>query len=127
MKKDITTSDDVKKMVDSFYQKVNEDEVLSPIFNDFAGVDWEEHLPIMYQFWGSILLGEATYSGHPFAKHIPLPIDQTHFERWVSLFTHNVEVQFEGTNADEAKLRAKTIGQIFQAKKEYLNQITHNK
>ena len=120
-KKDISTQEDIKQMVDSFYDKVNQHELLSPIFNDIAKVDWDSHLPIMYRFWGSILLGEATYTGHPFAKHIPLPINRYHFEAWVSLFIKNVAEQFEGTNAEEAMLRAKTIGQIFQAKKEYLS------
>lgn len=120
MKKDIQTIEDVKQMVDSFYDKVNQDELLSPVFNGFAQVDWETHLPIMYSFWGSILLGEPRYTGHPFAKHISLPIDKNHFERWVSLFSENVDNQFEGKNAEEAKLRAKTIGSIFQHKLAYI-------
>ncbi len=39
---DIATEGDIKRLVDCFYQKVKTDELLSPIFNDLAQVDWEE-------------------------------------------------------------------------------------
>jgi hemoglobin len=63
---DIATEADIKILVDSFYQKVNDDELLAPIFNGIAQVDWAEHLPTMYQFWGSMLLHTNTYRGRPF-------------------------------------------------------------
>lgn len=117
-KKDLLTPDDVKLMVDSFYNKVNHDELLSPVFNDFAKVDWNHHLPKMYNFWNTILFFKGDYKGSPFDKHIPLPIEGKHFERWLSLFDQNIDEIFEGPNANEAKLRAKTIGYTFKAKLE---------
>jgi hemoglobin len=110
-------------MVDSFYAKVNKDDLLSPVFNNFAQVHWESHLPKMYQFWDSILFGTASYKGRPFPKHMPLPINETHFERWVSLFITNVDEQFAGIRADEAKNRAKTIAVIFQNKLRIMNRL----
>ena len=32
--KDITTLEDIKTLVDAFYEKVRRDELLSPIFNE---------------------------------------------------------------------------------------------
>ena len=55
---DIQTKDDIQKLVDSFYEKVNRDELLSPIFNEIAKVNWAEHLPIMYDFWNTNITGE---------------------------------------------------------------------
>ena len=120
---DIRNSGDVKQMVDSFYERVNHDDILSPVFNDFAGVDWESHLPRMYAFWNSILFGTAEYQGRPFPKHLPLPIDESHFERWLSLFETNIDTQFEGPVAEEAKLRAQSIARIFQNKLAFMRKL----
>ena len=113
---DITTREDVVRMVDAFYGRVNEDGLLSPIFNDFAGVNWEHHLPQMYDFWANILLGDMSYRGRPFPKHIPLPISKPHFERWLQLFKETVDAHFVGSKANEAKQRAQSIATIFEHK-----------
>lgn len=121
--REIETSEDVKQLVDSFYERVNKDGLLSPVFNDFAKVDWETHLPKMYAFWESILFATGTYQGQPFQKHIPLPISLEHFDRWTQLFTDNVDAQFEGEKAALAKQRAHTIAHIFKTKLKHLNRI----
>lgn len=51
MKKDISTPQDVKTLVDAFYNDVKSDPVIGYIFTDVAKVDWDEHLPRMYKFW----------------------------------------------------------------------------
>lgn len=114
--KTIETQQDIIVLLDTFYDKVNKDELLSPIFNDIAKVHWETHMPTMYFFWGSILLGTGTYSGRPFPKHLALPIKQEHFDRWMLLFHTNIDEHFTGELAEEAKTRASTIAQIFTAK-----------
>ncbi len=116
MKHDITTEEDVQKLVNTFYDKVNDDELLSPVFNGFANVNWAAHLPKMYDFWSNILLGTNRYNGRPFPHHVPLPVSHDHFDRWVKLFMKNVDEHFEGENADEAKKRAITIAGIFYHK-----------
>jgi hemoglobin len=121
MKNDIKNEEDIKLLVDTFYDKVNQSLLLSPIFNDFAGINWESHLPIMYRFWNGILFGEGGYKGNPFEKHIPLPIDAKHFENWLSLFIGTVDELFAGNKADEAKQRASVIAYTFQSKLEYMN------
>ena len=120
-KREIKSKEDVKLLVDSFYDKVNQDELLSPIFNDLRKVNWDTHLPIMYKFWGSILLGEASYNGAPFPKHRELPVNEEHFDRWKLLFMQTVDEHFIGENASEAKLRAETIAGIFWGKIKMLN------
>lgn len=111
---DITTRADIELLVNTFYEKVNNDDLLSPVFNDFAEVDWEKHLPTMYKFWETLLFEERTYDGRPFPPHTFLPITAHHFERWVELFKKNVDAHFKGKTADEAKLRATTIAHVFQ-------------
>ena len=111
---DIQTEADVKLLVDTFYMKVNQDDMLAPVFNGFAGVDWSRHLPIMYDFWSGILLGTSRYRGRPFPKHMPLPINVTHFQRWLALFNATVDELFAGPKANEAKMRALNIASVFE-------------
>jgi hemoglobin len=110
---DILTRSDVELMVNSFYDKVKGDELLSPVF---ANVDWPDHLPVMYNFWSSMLLGDMSYSGNAMGKHLALSIKRNHFTRWLELFIATVDEHFEGYNATEAKNRAQSIAALFQHK-----------
>ena len=119
----LATSQDVKLMVDTFYAKVQNDALLAPVFNDFAGVDWDSHLPRMYSFWDSVLFARGVFKGRPFAKHIPLPIGAQHFNRWLDLFCSNVDEHFSGATAEDAKARARSIAAMFQSKLQFLRGI----
>jgi hemoglobin len=121
MKQEILTAEHVKTLVDKFYEKVNADKLLSPVFNEEAKVDWPAHLPKMYKFWGSILLGTAEYNGRPFPPHTKLNIGKDHFGKWIELFYQTVDENFEGAVAEEAKLRAQTIASVFQYKLGLIN------
>jgi hemoglobin len=48
-KNDIETTEDIKLLVDSFYAKVKEDELLSPIFFSRIPEDWQPHMEKMYR------------------------------------------------------------------------------
>lgn len=110
---DIVLREDIKIMVDKFYDKVKSDKLLGPVFSH---VDWPHHLPIMYDFWSSLLLGDQTYKGNPLQKHLSLPIQREHFSRWLDLFKETVDENFKGENAEEVKMRADSIAGIFQYK-----------
>jgi hemoglobin len=110
---DILTRTEVELLVNRFYDQVKADELLAPTF---AHVDWPHHLPVMYNFWASILLGDQSYQGNPMSKHFPLKIDREHFTRWLQLFMKTVDENFSGPVANEAKNRANTIAQMFQYK-----------
>ncbi len=111
MKTDITSREDIKILVDRFYDKVKADELLGPVFSH---VDWPHHLPIMYNFWSSMMLGDQSYRGNPFQKHLPLPIQTQHFDQWLKLFRETVHEHFSGEKADEILMRAESIAGIFQ-------------
>jgi hemoglobin len=119
--KEIQDRKDIELLVNSFYLKVNNDLLLSPIFNQTAAVNWEKHLPVMYDFWATMLLGDKSYRGNPFMKHIPLPVDKTHFDRWLQLFLETVDEHFTGEVAEEAKTRARNIAGVFQYKLEHIH------
>ena len=117
--KEILTINDIKQLVDSFYSKVREDDLLKDVFNSVIEERWPEHLEKLYRFWQTILLGEQTYFGSPFLPHANLPITGKHFERWLKLFYENIDEQFTGEKAQQAKWRADKMAQMFQSKIEY--------
>ena len=111
MKNDILSREDIQLLVDQFYDKVQKDELLAPVFSH---VDWAHHLPIMYNFWSSMMLGDQSYRGNPLQKHIPLAIAAEHFDQWLKLFHETVDANFSGEKAAEIKSRSLSIASIFQ-------------
>lgn len=111
---DLQAEADIVRLVDAFYSRVQADALLRPVFNDVARVDWATHLPTMYDFWSSVLLGTSRYKGRPFAKHFPLPIGAAHFRQWLALFSASVDELFAGPKAADAKARAQSIGALFE-------------
>jgi hemoglobin len=75
----------IERLVRSFYDKVRADPLLAPVFEARIG-DWEPHLQQMCAFWSSVALMSGRYHGSPMARHLPLPIDAGHFDRWLALF-----------------------------------------
>ncbi|MGH6890548.1 MAG: group III truncated hemoglobin [Rhizomicrobium sp.] len=75
----------IERLVRDFYVRVRNDTVLGPIFA--ARIEnWEPHLQKMFAFWSSVALMSGRYHGQPMARHLPLPIDARHFDRWLALF-----------------------------------------
>jgi hemoglobin len=115
---DLTSRADVVRLVDAFYTRVQDDDVLGPIFNDVARVDWDTHLPKMYDFWESILFGRAAYKGNPPEVHRRLaertPLTDREFGHWIRLFHDTVDDLFVGPTADDATLRAARIATVLQ-------------
>lgn len=114
--------EDIKILVDTFYDRVRKDELLSPIFNGVIKDNWPVHLEKMYRFWQTILLEEHTYSGSPFAPHVKLPVNSEHFNRWKQLFFETVDEKFTGEKAEEAKFRATKMAEMFQFKIDHIHQ-----
>lgn len=116
MKHDIRNLDDIKVMVNSFYDRVKKDPLLAPVFFEKIPGDWAHHLETLYQFWNATLFAVQGYKGNPFHKHVNLPLGQEHFKQWVNLFYETIDELFMGQNADNAKFRAITIAEIFYSR-----------
>ena len=118
--KDIQNREDIKLLVDSFYQKIIQDDLIGHFFNGVIEIDWDKHYPLLYDFWETTLLGNIKYKGNPMLKHIELsrkhPIRPEHFERWLAHWKSTVEKNFVGTKADEAIQRATLIGELMKHK-----------
>jgi hemoglobin len=117
MKKDISNRADIQLLVDTFYNKVKADETIGYLFNDVAKVNWEQHLPRMYDFWENILFQTG---GFPMVAHVQLhqksPLTSAHFERWQQLFLTTVDELFEGDKAELIKQRARSIATMMLIK-----------
>lgn len=82
----------IRLMVDRFYADVRRDEVLGPIFERALHGQWDEHLPRMYAFWSTLLLGTRSFQGQVAGKHMALPgITPEHFARWLALFKQTLD------------------------------------
>jgi hemoglobin len=75
----------IKRLVRAFYERVRADPLLGPVFAAKI-THWEPHLQRMFAFWSSVALMSARYHGQPMAKHLALPVDAEHFDRWLALF-----------------------------------------
>lgn len=120
MKTDIRNRKDIEKLVNSFYDKIKTDEVIGYLFTDIACVNWETHLPKMYDFWENILFYTANYNGNPMMKHKELhqksTMTQKHFAHWTTLFSNTVDKLFKGPKANEIKDRAANISSLMMIK-----------
>ena len=119
MKKDIENRNDVQLLIDSFYEKVKADKVIGYIFNDIAKVNWEKHLPVMYDFWENVLFFTGTYNRNPITPHINLhqvaSLTKEHFTRWLQLLLQRLMKLFKGekTKLEYHLWRARRIATSF--------------
>ena len=114
--KEITNKEDIELMVDTFYGAIRKDELLGPIFKGVIQNNWPNHLDTMYRFWQTVLLHKFAYKGSPFEPHRKLPVEAHHFERWIHHFNTSLDKNFSGKIAEEAKLRAQKMAEIFMYK-----------
>lgn len=114
--RDLDSRAEVAEMVRRFYADVAMDDLLGPLFNDVAQVDWSEHLPKLTAFWSRALLGQIGYVGNPFQAHAAVhaqePFTPAHFERWLSLFEETLELGWVGPNVDRALALAHNVARV---------------
>jgi len=126
--KDVENFEDIQIFVNAFYAKVQQDELLGPVFAlRIKATDWPKHLRRMYAFWNAVLFFQPTYKGNPFVKHMALPINNVHFTRWLNLFTNTIDEHFSGEKANNIKLRASKMAALFSTKLTHMRNNPHYK
>jgi hemoglobin len=115
-KSDLDTPDQIADMVRRFYNSVNTDKLLGPVFNDIAHIDWDNHLPKLTAFWARALLGIDGYQGNPYARHASVhrtsPLTPAHFERWLALFETNLDSRWTGPNVERARSLVHNVARV---------------
>ena len=93
--KDVTSREDVELLVRSFYTKVRKNDTLGYIFDDIMKIDWEHHIPILVDFWETMLLDTDSYKRNAMAEHFKvnqkIKLEPLHFSTWLTLFDQTVD------------------------------------
>jgi hemoglobin len=114
--RDLDDPDEVRELVRRFYADVAQDDLLGPMFNDVARVDWSEHLAKLTAFWCRALLGIPGYVGNPFRAHRDVHQQEAftaaHFRRWLEIFEDTVVLGWVGPNAGRALALAHEVARV---------------
>jgi hemoglobin len=120
MKKDISSREDLLQLVSSFYKKLLADDSINYLFTDMAKINLDHHLPVLVDFWDSILFRSDTYHKNAMQPHINLhqrsPLQAMHFETWLRYFNETIDELFEGEIAFMAKEKALSIATVMKIK-----------
>ncbi|MDQ3657101.1 MAG: group III truncated hemoglobin [Chloroflexota bacterium] len=110
---DIRNRDDIASLITEFYSRAFADPVLGPIFVDVARMDLEAHMPVMCDFWETVLFQAGLYKGNAFNVHLDLhgkvSLSAMHFQRWLDIWEATVDDLFVGGKAIQAKVQAGRI------------------
>lgn len=106
----------IKRLVDHFYGKILEDDLLGPVFKRAIGEtrdDWGPHLLTMYRFWSSVMQGTGRYKGNPVQAHRKLTpeVEPHYFDRWLALWADATEEVFAPEPAAQFQAKARNIAQ----------------
>ncbi len=117
---DIQGRKDIEFLVNKFYDKVKQDTLIGFFFLEVASLNFNTHLPKMYDFWESILFKKGIYNGNPMLSHIILhqkeKIKNIHIERWLLLWEETLNSSYSGENVQEALQRAQQIAGLIKYK-----------
>lgn len=120
MKNDIRTREDLTRLMNSFYERLLADSSISYLFTDVAKIDIRSHIPVIVDFWESVLFQSDTYHKNAMQPHMDLhqksPLKKAHFETWLKYFHGAVDEMFEGQKAILAKQRATSVATLMQIK-----------
>jgi hemoglobin len=98
-------------LVDRFYARVRQDELIGPVFNEAIGDHWPEHLARITAFWSSLLCGSGQYKGNPVAVHLELPrLTRLHLDRWLELWARTTNEMLPPAEALMLQQKASRIG-----------------
>lgn len=106
------SEEDLDRVVRAFYDRVRDDALLGPIFNN-AIDDWEPHLRKLQAFWSSVMLWSGRYKGQPMAVHIGQATHMTPaaFERWLQLWRETTDELLEPAAAAALQDKASRIAE----------------
>jgi hemoglobin len=117
---DITGRADLVVLVDRFYDRVRRDDRLGFVFDQVVQVDWEKHLPKLYDFWDTVLFRANSFRGNLIGAHaqwIPdVGMDRELFDHWLDLFRRTVAENFAGPNADHIVRCAEDMASVIHGK-----------
>lgn len=108
--RDIDDRAAIAQLLTDFYGRAFRDPLLGPVFVDIAQMDLAKHLPVICDFWETVVLKAGKYRRNAFTPHQQLHVraDLTtaHFAQWLHLWCQTVDERYAGPHAELAKLQA---------------------
>lgn len=118
--KDISTRDDIDVFIRLFYERVMDDPTIGIIFTQIVPIDWNVHIPLIVDFWETILLDNPVYKKNAMQVHFEInkifPLRKQHFEAWLNIFHETIDGLFMGPITELAKKRAASIAAMMELK-----------
>lgn len=119
-KRDIESRIDIERILFAFYKKVLSDELIAHFFTKVVPLDLETHIPVITDFWETVVLNTQTYRKNVMEVHQRInqlsSIKKEHLDRWVKTFAETIDENFEGENATLMKHRARSIATLMDIK-----------
>lgn len=110
---DVDSRTSIHDLVVGFYRELVFDDLLGPVFEEVAEVDWARHIPLLIDYWCRVLLGHDTYRGALLAAHHHVhtlePFTADHFDRWYGLWVASIDSRWAGPCAERAKSHAAKV------------------
>lgn len=112
MNKDIEDMNDIRILVDTFYESAAADDLLGSIFSQLKNDPF--HRDSLYKYWEMVLVTHIS-NDTSFPKHIELMFSPRHFFRWLTLFLRTIDALYTGSTAEKAKVVVIRKSEEFQS------------
>lgn len=110
---DLSSRADVEALLRRFYGRVLIDNVLNEPFTEVRAKGLESHLPVMADFWETVLFRAGLYKGSALTAHRHVhrrtALSARHFMRWLTIWNNTVDEMYCGPVAEQAKVQAARI------------------
>lgn len=120
MMQDIESRKDIEVVLDTFYKEAVDDKVIGHFFTEVVQLDMQKHIPVIADFWESILFDTRAYRKNVMEVHQHIhqlsTIKKEHIDHWVKLFHKTVDGHFEGNKAELMKQRSQSIATLMDIK-----------
>ncbi len=92
-----------------FYADVRQHALIGPIFTARIE-DWPAHIENIADFWSGLTGGPAQYRGGMPWKHVPLGLEEAHFQAWLTLWKRTCQTHLTESAANDMGAIADKIG-----------------
>ncbi|BBZ03209.1 hypothetical protein MCHIJ_26460 [Mycolicibacterium chitae] len=117
LRSDITDRDDIYDLLSRFYGQALVDDLLAEPFTEVRAMGLEQHLPVMCDFWETMLFRAGLYRRSALEVHrevhLKHPLGTEHFVRWLTLWLATIDEMFAGPVAEQAKLHGRRSAWAF--------------
>jgi hemoglobin len=122
-KPDISSREDIKLIIEKFYDLLLEDKKMLPFFKEIVQQNHlKKHISDIADFWNDVLFDTNSYKNNVMqkhaAKHTFMAFKKEHFTIWTSYFFKSINTKFNGEKAELMKNRATSIATVMQLKLE---------